>query len=290
MNLRDEIVTSKKGEEMLDYILPFYNNDEYILRIFQALGVEFDKLFGEVETFFDEPFPQHATWSLPYWEQLFGLPDHEGKSEQDRRKDVLDYIASRPPINKSRIKAMASRISGAKVIVREFISEYTFHVILVHDDISVINRRIWDAIYEAKPAHLRARYYIKIGDNLYHYDTNKKAIAPVIRFYNNVGNGKRNDVSIKVLNDINKGTYRPLYSGEIIGGAETIAPQSRRRMRDIAVKSGADLGTSNPYNSPMDIAQQGTLRSANLNALINLDIGESEVRFCGVHYAGEGVS
>lgn len=153
MKLKEDIVTSESAKRMMSYILPFYNNDEYMLHVFQAMGVEFDRLFEILNTFEDQLFPQRATWSVFYWEQLFGLPVGVGEPYEERRKRLLAFLGSGQPINKSRVESLLKTTADVGVKIEENISPYTFRILLENStdgDYIALQKLINDI----KPAHL----------------------------------------------------------------------------------------------------------------------------------------
>ncbi|HBZ09108.1 MAG TPA: DUF2313 domain-containing protein [Bacillus bacterium] len=153
MNLKDKIITSPKAIEMMNYILPFYDNDEYLLHAFQAIGKEFDSLFEMIDSFDTQPYPQRATWSLPYWEQLFGLIAGAGESIEERRRRVIAFLGSGQPVNRKRVENILTSAAGVKVDIFENISPYTLRVILNnYDKADFIH--MMKVLEDVKPAHL----------------------------------------------------------------------------------------------------------------------------------------
>lgn len=172
MSWKDELIKSEKGHELLSYILPFYDNDKYIMSIFEASGIEIDRIYTYINEYYDQLFPQKATWSLFYWEQLFGLDINAGESTNERRKRLLSYLGSGQPINVKRTEALLSTGADIEVDIEENISPYTFRVLLENctqgDYIHLVR-----LLNDIKPAHLsyivtpRIQEKIKFNDNVF---------------------------------------------------------------------------------------------------------------------------
>lgn len=163
MTWKDEIVKSEKGLEMLSYILPFYDNDKYVMSIFESQGIEFDKLYEIINSFYDQLFPQKATWSIFYWEQLFNLPTLVGESYEERRKRVMAFLGSGHPISKRRVENLLTTSVGVGIGIEENISPYTFRVLLENctdgDFVTLVN-----LLNNVKPAHLSYTIAPRIKD------------------------------------------------------------------------------------------------------------------------------
>src|SRR5690625_2510026 len=88
------------------------------------------KLFEVLNSFEDQLFPQRATWSIFYWEQLFGLTVGVGEPYEERRKRLLAFLGSGQPVNRSRVESLLRTTAGVGVFIEENISPYTFRVLL----------------------------------------------------------------------------------------------------------------------------------------------------------------
>lgn len=285
--LKEKVVTSEKTEQLLSYILPFYDNDKYTLSIFQAKGRELEKLFDQIESFFDQPFLHKATWGLNYWEQLYGLPNAEGEPYPVRRNRILNFINAKYPINKDRIEIIAREISGLPVKVYQLHSKYTFHVVLIADDLIAVSRNVWQAIYDAKPAHLAAKYYIKIGGRLYFYDIDKKTAAQVIKFHMRIGKGTSIDRRLIVNVENAIGTARPFFSSELICGDAEIGPAlSKNKSALLNLAGDHKLGTGKIKNIKIYSEQSASSQTADVGVSTYSNIGSTDIKFCGLTYSG----
>lgn len=164
MKLKDSIVTSESAKQLMSYILPFYDNDEYILHLFQAIGLEFDKLYEILNKFEDQLFPQRATWSLFYWEQLFGLSSSTGETNEERRNRIIAFLGSGQPINRSRVESLLKTAAGVGVTIEENISPYTFRVLLENTHADYLS--LTNLLNDIKPAHLSFTVSTKVKDKI----------------------------------------------------------------------------------------------------------------------------
>lgn len=288
--LKDKLIKSEKAEEMLSYILPLYDDDEYVLSMFEALGREYDLLFERIDELYKQPFINSSTWALKYWADLYGVEFDPDEAHSEMRDKIINFINAKQPINRNRIEVIVSGISETDVVVEEHFKGYTFHVILVSNDLSIVNREIWKRVYDAKPAHLAVRYYVQTDERLFHYDIFKKTFAPVIKFYNDIGRGYVRDRTIRLLRTVREGTSSPFHSGEMTGGVKTDTQKSKKVASDIGLSNEVNLGTASLQDSPFDISHPVSKKVSIVNSFVNLRHGESTARYCGIHYAGEGVN
>lgn len=180
MSWKDEIIKSEKAYQMLSYILPFYDHDEYMMYIFEAQGSTLDKLTDIISAFYNQSFPQRATWSVPYWEQLFDISPMPGESIEERRKKLLTFLGSGQPITKSRIEAIATTAAGINVSAEDNAYPYTFRLLL-DDCCDVEYGALVRVINDVKPAHLsytiaprvmeKLKFKEKVSVNLRRYHT-----------------------------------------------------------------------------------------------------------------------
>lgn len=152
--MRNDIVTSKSGKQMLDYILPIYDNDAYMLNIFEANGKELDDLWDTVKSVREQVYPQFASWSLSHWEDMLGI-DANRLSVEERRQKVLVELNRYAPITRKRMEDIVNQFVPTKdAEVIEFITDYAFEVVL--PIASMANERLKKTVEEVKPAHLLA--------------------------------------------------------------------------------------------------------------------------------------
>lgn len=222
MSKVQSIIKSDSAKLLKEYILPIYDNDEYVLSAFEAIGREFDTL----KTFTDEAslqaWPQFATWSIPYWEDLLGLDIREGVSLEERRRQVLFILSTYSPINPDRVEAIASTIAGHRVVVEQNYRHYAFSLIL--QQLNDVNfGQMKREINRIKPAHLSARYYLIYDGGLLHLNpgAGHYSFSPIGSFFSGTW-VKRSEGTMRIgrihTQAIAKtGQFSPFISGHLYG-------------------------------------------------------------------------
>lgn len=149
-----DILTSPSAVEGLDYIIPIYGEAETALWLFQAMGLEMDSCKQWVQELADQTIPQRATWSLPYWEDMLGLPQNSGLTEAERRDNVLLYRSMRAPLNPEKLSFLLEKASGVPVTIEERTAKNTFQAVFY--GVPEIRRmgQAKNKLYEVRPAHL----------------------------------------------------------------------------------------------------------------------------------------
>ncbi|WHH58319.1 putative phage tail protein [Petroclostridium sp. X23] len=156
----NDILTSVSGKRMLGYVAPVYYSSLVMQAIFQATGTEVDDLQQWTAEIRDQLFPQRATWGLPYWEYVLGLPTKESTSIEKRRQAILSKMVTRIPITPAKIRQIAEGDTGKTARVENRISPYTFRVTIESNGSGVDLVKLNEAMNYAKPAHLTAEYGI----------------------------------------------------------------------------------------------------------------------------------
>lgn len=216
--MKNDIIKSPIAAKMLSHILPIYDNDEYILSAFQVIGKEMDELWKIVNEISEQVYPQRATWTLDFWEQQLGIKHDVALTLEERRKRILVKLNTYHPVNRERIRFVASSAAGVDVQVIELTKKYIFHVVLLAKDMNVVNRQVWESVDDVKPAHLSSIYYVKIGDTLYLIDKKKTSVAPVLKFFMNIGKGYIKEILPTVKTKTRIGIGKPAFSSELRSG------------------------------------------------------------------------
>ncbi len=152
-----DCATSDSALRMLNMVTSgFYDNSRIGQSFFQAMGEEWDEMFDWATEMPQELFPQTSTWSISWWEELYGITTDESLSLAMRRQQIMAKALYRAPINPETIRSGVAALTGCKdVEVEDFVSPYTFHVRVKHEaDLSNMVE-VWQYIYDIKPSHLR---------------------------------------------------------------------------------------------------------------------------------------
>ncbi len=151
------IITSYEAKKMLRYVTKnFYNRSSAALRIFQAIGIEWDEMSDLSLDFVNEFFPQSCSWSIPFWEQQYGILSDDALPLPVRRQKLIAKIIYRAPVTPYAIEQVLSSFSGFNTTVIENVAPYTFKIILSppHDSRSYDYNQLIRLIQNSKPSHL----------------------------------------------------------------------------------------------------------------------------------------
>ncbi len=185
MSLPDcDYATSESAIRMLQMVTAgFYDNSRIAQSVFQAVGTEFDQMRTWATDLHMELFPQTSTWSIAYWEYLYGITTDESLSLTLRRQQIMAKVLYRAPINPETIRRGVEALTGCEVVVEDFTSPYSFTV-TVHHETTVPNmEEVWDYIYHIKPSHLSFRLYFsfeKIIDHKLHPGLHQAVVSSKI--------------------------------------------------------------------------------------------------------------
>lgn len=167
MSLKDIIIESQAAKKMMESILSVYDNDEYMLYVFETIGKEIDELIKWVSDFENQPYPQFATFTLPFWEDSLGLEIDEKASVEVRRNRIITKLSTYFPITKFRLEQIASAVAGVPIIIEDFSGPYTFNVVL--DGYGTVNFvELIQEVNEVKPAHLSFTVTQKLKESIYY--------------------------------------------------------------------------------------------------------------------------
>lgn len=147
-----EIIKSESAKRMMDYILPIYNDDPYMLHVFEAIGKEVDELVKWVSDIENGSYPQFATITLPFWEESIGLPIDNKMSIERRRSRIITRLSTYFPITRERMEKIISSVAGVPVEIEDFVGPYTFNIVLGFGEVGF--KELLAEANEIKPAHL----------------------------------------------------------------------------------------------------------------------------------------
>lgn len=152
--LMQEILKSKKAQEIAQMISPRYGEAYVALWILQAAGVIQDQMAEWCETLEDQTRPETATWSLPYWEKQHNVIADSTWPIERRRQNLINKIRQRAAMNPERLASIIAVAAGANCRIEENTGKNKFTVHL--SGISVLENEeyVRSIISKAKPAHL----------------------------------------------------------------------------------------------------------------------------------------
>lgn len=149
----------------------FYDRSHIALRLFQAIGEQWDEMEDWVSGLWAELFPQTCTWSVGYWENLYGIRSEESLSLSLRRQQVMARVLYQAPMNPETVRRGVVALTGCEdVVLEDFVAPYTFHVTVNHPSNLENMADVWGYLWEMKPSHLSFRLFFQqetlvVGDS-----------------------------------------------------------------------------------------------------------------------------
>lgn len=150
--LMEEILTSPMAQKIIQLVSPIYGEAYTVLWLYQAIGTILDKMDEWTGSLQDQVLPQTATWSIPYWEQQYGITSDPRLSTEQRRINILQRCRNKGQINPKRMEDILTTISGYATEITENVAKNTF-LITINGYIADLTQ-VKEAIREMKPAHL----------------------------------------------------------------------------------------------------------------------------------------
>lgn len=150
---REEFLKSNVGNILFDYITGIYDNCRVMVEIYEALGVQFDRVEFMFDDILRQMFPQTATWGIELWEQRLKLPTNENEGIETRRGKVIAKLQSRVTINPETMASITKNLTDVDIKIVEWIKEWTF---LVQADAEYMRKgqEIYKIIKRIKPSHM----------------------------------------------------------------------------------------------------------------------------------------
>lgn len=162
---KDKLITSPSANRMLNYISPVYDNDPYMLQVFEVIGKEIDEVVNWINDIENQPYPQFATFTLSFWEESIGLEVDNKLTTEERQNRIVTRLSTYFPITKQRLEKILSSVSGVPVEIEDFVEPYTFNVVLGFGQVSFKDLVIKTG--EVKPAHLSYHITQKLETGFY---------------------------------------------------------------------------------------------------------------------------
>jgi len=145
--------TSPTALRMLSRISPIYDRSYVGKWIFQVMGADMDNVRLRFEELRLQAFPETATWSIPYWEQRYGITPTPGQTMEERRRAVVLKRNSREPMNPAKIEHIIQTLTGMAAKVTENVAPYTFAVEIFSDGSPIDYDAVFSKLKRIKPSH-----------------------------------------------------------------------------------------------------------------------------------------
>lgn len=156
----DTHIKTETGIRMLQSVGSAFFDDPYQLAIFNANGLIMEEVHQAADRLMFEVLINEATWSLPYWEQLFRIKAGDRQTIEERRRAVVLKMNEYFPVTRKRMESIISAYTEHNgVSIDDKRGNYIFEVFLRNSgkfDFSGAT----EAIEETKPAHLDYQYHL----------------------------------------------------------------------------------------------------------------------------------
>ena len=152
--LMDEILKSPMAQKIVQEVSPIYGDAYTVLWLYQVIGTVLDNLDEWTGSIKDQVVPQTATWSLPYWEEQYGIETNPEWSYERRRQNIVNRRQARTCINPAKMEAIISVAAGFDARVEERTGKNQFTVYISGSENLVDEEFVRQEIDAAKPAHL----------------------------------------------------------------------------------------------------------------------------------------
>jgi uncharacterized protein YmfQ (DUF2313 family) len=149
-----DIIKSPAAERMRQMVTAgFYDRSRIGLWLFEVMGQEYDDMAKWAQELRYEAFPQTCTWSITFWEFVYGYEPDDNLTLEQRRARLLAHVWSHPPINPARIEEALSLLTGTAVRIIENVAPYTFRVVFDESGLHDVDWKSPD--YRSALLHLR---------------------------------------------------------------------------------------------------------------------------------------
>lgn len=280
--------TREMARDMMSMISPIYDRSYVGKWIFEVMSVALELARQTVDDLQNEAFPNTATWSLPLWEEAYGIPTNESLSIEERRKALVKKRNFRRPMNPYRIAQLVTEICGRPVELIENVAPHTFEIRIGPGTSEAEIQAIIDTVKEVKQSQksFRVVFDTAVGVKI-HAETYRSAFG-----YRMTGTSKK------------AGRWpRPNVIGKVIRSKIIIGPEEKQTAfpyvmsgtkPDINIQGKITRGhvnvqpgerkTNFPYviaGTEPDVNMQGKISVPGLNARISGEKTGIVYKICG---------
>lgn len=153
--LMQSILKSREAQYLIDYLSPIYGEARVFLWLFQAIGIALDEAESVKDDFDTQSQVAKATWSIPLYEEQYGLIKNGDLSDEQRRTNIYAAIRFKVPLNPRKVEMILSAIGQTSVSIIENTGPNTFTVVSGN---SPYLDDMLDFLDTAKPAHTIYKY------------------------------------------------------------------------------------------------------------------------------------
>jgi hypothetical protein len=138
--------TNETAKDMLSMVSPIYN-DAYVGKwIYQIMGLAMQLASDTAKGTLEEGFPQTATYSLPWWEDMYGLPVNPDLPIDERRRRIVLRRTTKRPMNPAMIEKIVREASGRDCHLEENTDVFTYEIWIFHGESEVVYDVVRDEV------------------------------------------------------------------------------------------------------------------------------------------------
>lgn len=152
--MMEQILQSPMAQKIIQEVSPIYGEAYTVLWIYQVIGTVLDSMEDWSESLSLQVVPQTATWSLPYWEEQYGIVSNPDWSNERRRQNILNKSRNRAPMNPKKVEDIISVAAGADARIEELTGKNHFTVYISAREDMVDEDFVRKELDTVKPAHL----------------------------------------------------------------------------------------------------------------------------------------
>lgn len=148
--------TEKNITPLINQLPDFYQKSPEATDLQNAFTIQINESWLQREDFLNQLNVQTATWSLPLWEQLYGIETDTTRSIEFRRACILSKLRGNATATIEMIRNIAKSFCNSDVEVIEYNDENRFEIRFDATKSTIENKDgFLKAIKEMKPAHLQ---------------------------------------------------------------------------------------------------------------------------------------
>ena len=115
--------------DILRHLPEFLRKDGQFKGVNDADSDEHNKMRLVLQDLLDQLFVESATWGLSRWEELLAIENTEGKSDKERRKEIIIRLQQPGSVTDAFMQKLVNQfISDAQGTVLSFPSEYRIEI------------------------------------------------------------------------------------------------------------------------------------------------------------------
>ncbi len=128
--------TSLSANRMLNYVSDGFYDNSYVGKwMYQAIGLEYDRVRNIFENLPEQFFPETATWGLKYHEIKWGLPVRLNLSYEERRRLIYQKRDYRVPMTPYHMEKYLEDVTGFKVHIADVADPGEYGFVAPHPNV-----------------------------------------------------------------------------------------------------------------------------------------------------------